>query len=149
MEGNLIMARTALSTLYGRSQDRYLELVLAFPLRHIKTEQELDDATDVIDSLIDLEKLSGPEQDYLDVLTDLVEAYETEHYPDEPVSDADMLQHLLEIKGVSQAATAKGAGIAESTVSEVLSGKRALNRKQIGKLAKFFGVGTSAFEYAG
>ena len=141
------MARTALSTLYGRSQDRYLELVLAFPLRHIKTEQELDAATVAIHSLIDLDKLSGPEQDYLDVLTDLVEAYESEHYPDEPVSDAEMLGYLLEIKGVSQSAAAKGAGIAESTVSEVLSGKRTLNRKQIGKFAKFFGVGASAFEF--
>jgi len=149
MEGDVSMARTALSTLYGRSQDRYLELVLAFPLRHIKTEQELDAATRVIHTLIDLDTLSGPEQDYLDVLTDLVEAYEVEHYPCEQVTDADMLQYLLETKGVSQAAAAKGAGIAESTVSEVLSGKRTLNRKQIGKLAKFFGVGASAFEFAG
>ncbi len=141
------MARTALSTLYGRSQDRYLELVLAFPLRPIRTEQELDDATRVIHSLIDLDKLSGPEQDYLNVLTDLVEAYEKEHYPDEPVSDADMLGYLLETQGISQSAAAKGAGIAESTISEVLSGKRTLNRKQIGKLAKFFGVGASVFEF--
>ena len=143
------MARTALSTLYGRSQDRYLELVLAFPLRHIKTEQELDAATVVIHSLIDLAKLSGPEQDYLDVLTDLVEAYEAVHYPSEPVSDAEMLQHLLEIKGATQVAAAKGAGIAESTLSEVLSGKRTLNRKQIGKLANFFGVGAGVFEFGG
>ena len=141
------MARTALSTLYGRSQDRYLELVLAFPLRPIRTEQELDAATKVIHSLIDLDKLVGSEQDYLDVLTDLVETYETDHYPDEPVSDAEMLGYLLETKGVSQSAAAKGAGIAESTISEVLSGKRTLNRKQIGKLAKFFGVGAGVFEF--
>lgn len=143
------MGRTALSTLYGRSQDRYLELVLAFPLRPIRTGKELDTATQVIHSLIDLDKLSGPEQDYLDVLTDLVETYEAEHYRDEPVSDAGMLEYLLEAKGVSQSAAAKGAGIAESTVSEVLSGKRTLNRKQIGKLAKYFGVGASAFEFGG
>lgn len=143
------MARTALSNLYGRSQDRYLELVLAFPLRPIRTERELDDATDVIHSLIDLERPSGPERDYLGVLTDLVEAYEAEHYPDEPVSDADMLQHLLEIKGLSQATAAKGAGIAESTISEVLSGKRTLNRRQIGKLAKFFAVRAGVFQFGG
>ena len=117
------------------------------PLVSIRTEQELDAATVVIHSLIDLEKLSGPEQDSLDVLTDLVEAYEVEHYPAEAVSDAEMLQYLIEIKGISQVAAAKGAGIAESTLSEVLSGKRTLNRKQIGKLAKFFGVGTGVFEF--
>ena len=119
------------------------------PLVPIRTEEELDAATHVIHSLIDLDKLRGPEQDYIDVLTYLVEEYESEHYPDEPVSDSEMLGYLLEIKGVSQSAAAKGAGIAESTVSEVLSGKRTLNRKQIGKLAKFFGVGASAFEFGG
>lgn len=143
------MARTALSTLYGRSQDRYLELVLAFPLRPIRTEKELDAATRAIHALIDLEKLSDPERDYLDVLTDLVEAYEAEHYPDEPVSDADLLRYLLENKGVSQVDAAKGAGIAESTVSEVLSGRRMLNRKQIGKLANYFRVEPGAFEFGG
>ncbi len=117
------------------------------PLVPIRTEQELDAATVVIHSLIDLDQLSGPEQDYLDVLTDLVEAYEAVHYPSEPVSDAEMLQHLLEIKGITQVGAAKGAGIAESTLSEVLSGKRTLNRKQIGKLANFFGVGAEVFEF--
>ena len=119
------------------------------PLVPIRTEQELDAATVVIHSLIDLDQLSGPEQDYLAVLTDLVEAYEAEHYPSEPVSDAEMLQYLIAIKGLSQAAAAKGAGIAESTLSEVLSGKRTLNRKQIGKVAKSFGVRAGVFEFGG
>ena len=142
------MARSALSTLYGRSRDRYLELVQAFPLRPIRTEDELDEATRAIDALIDRDKLSAAEQDYLDVLTDLVEAYESVHYPDEPVSDADMLRYFLDLKEVSQVEAAKGAGIAASTISEVLAGKRTLNRKQIGKLAKYFNVGPGAFGFA-
>jgi HTH-type transcriptional regulator/antitoxin HigA len=40
-------------------------------------------------------------------------------------------------------------GIAESTVSEVLSGKRTLNRKQIGKLAKYFRIAPGAFGFGG
>ena len=44
---------------------------------------------------------------------------------------------LIEAKGVTQAQTAKEAGIAESTISEVLAGKRKLNRTQIGKLARY------------
>ena len=39
---------------------------------------------------------------YLDALSDLVAAYEDEHYPIEPASDADMLRHLMEAKGVTQ-----------------------------------------------
>ena len=38
-----------------------------------------------------------------------------------------------------------GAGIAESTISAVLGGKRKLNRTQIAKLARYFHVEPGAF----
>ena len=138
-----------LESLYGEGAPRYLELVRRFPLRPLRTDADLDAAVAVIDSLIDQDELSAPEQDYLDVLSDLVETYEDETIPIKPVGDADMLRALIEAKGVTQAQAAKGAGIAESTVSEVLAGKRKLNRTQIGKLAKYFHVGPGAFAFAG
>jgi HTH-type transcriptional regulator/antitoxin HigA len=141
--------KATLAKVYGKKKDRYLELVRRFPLRPIRSEDDLDAATVVIHSLIDLESLTGPEQDYLDVLTDLVEAYEAVHYPEPVVADADMLRFLIEIKDVAQSDVAKGAGIAESTISEVLSGKRKLNRSQIGKLARYFRVSPAVFEFGG
>jgi len=77
-------------------------------------------------------------QDYLDVLSDQVEAYEAEAVPMRPVGDADLLRFLIEHEGVTQAAVAAGAGIAESTISAVLAGKRKLNRGQIAGLARIF-----------
>jgi HTH-type transcriptional regulator / antitoxin HigA len=133
---------------YGKSEDRYLQLVRHFPLRPLRTDADLDAAVAVVDSLIDQETLSAAEQDYLDVLSDLVEAYEAEAVPMSPVGDADMLRFLIEQKGVTQAEVAKKAGIAESTISEVLAGKRKLNRLQIGKLARFFHVEPGAFAFA-
>ncbi|HEY2784180.1 MAG TPA: helix-turn-helix domain-containing protein [Fimbriiglobus sp.] len=138
---------TILGSVYGKGQDRYLDLILQFPLRPIRSDEELDDAIRVIDSLIDQNTLMDAEQDYLDVLGDLVEAYETETIPSKPATDAERLQFLIEIKGVTQAEVAKEAGIAVSTVSEVLSGKRKLNRRQIGKLAKYFHVGPGVFSF--
>lgn len=137
----------ALSKVYGKGEDRYLELVGLFPLRPIRSEEELDEATKVIHMLIDQDSLSPPEDDYLDVLSDLVEAYETVHYPDEDVSDADMLRYFMELRELTQATLAKQVGIAESTISEVLAGKRKLTRKQIGKLAKFFHVEPGVFSF--
>jgi HTH-type transcriptional regulator / antitoxin HigA len=134
---------------YGKHQDRYLELIGLFPLRRIETEQELDAATRVIDMLIDQEHRTKAEDDYLDVLSDLTMAYEEVHYPMGEVSDADMLKFLIETKGTTQTQVAKGAGIAESTISEVLSGKRKLNRSQIGKLARYFRVEPGVFEFDG
>ena len=134
---------------YGKQRDRYLELVGLFPLRPIRTEEELDAATRVIDMLIDQPRRSRAEDDYLDVLSDLTMAYEAVHYPDEPVSDADMLRSFLDDWRLTQFEVAKATGIAESTISEVLSGKRKLNRKQIGKLARYFRVEPGVFEFGG
>jgi HTH-type transcriptional regulator/antitoxin HigA len=138
-----------LGKVYGKQRDRYLELVNLFPLCPIQTEEELDAATRVIDMLVDLEQRSKAEDDYLDVLSDLTKAYEDVHYPDPVVSDADMLKFLIETKDVTQAGVAKATGIVESTISEVLSGKRKLNRAQIGKLAKYFHVSPAVFEFGG
>ena len=70
--------------------------------------------------LIDQRRRSKAEDDYLDVLGDLVEAYEDVHVPIGPVSDADMLQSCLDDWHVTQAEVAKKTRIAESTISEVL-----------------------------
>jgi HTH-type transcriptional regulator/antitoxin HigA len=140
---------TSIRAVYGPNEDRYLELVRRFPLRPIRFDAELDAAVAVIDGLIDRDDLAPPEQDYLDVLSDLVEAYEDEHIPMRPVGDADLLRFLIDGKGVTQAQVAAGTGIAVSTISEVLAGKRKLNRSQIGKLARYFRVEPVAFVFAG
>ena len=136
---------TTIRGVYGKTEDRYLDLVRQFSLRPLRTEADLDAAIAVVAALIDRPTLTAPEQDYLDVLGDLVEAYEAEAVPMTHVRDADMLRFLIEQKGVTQAKLATGAGIAESTISEVLSGKRKLNRTQIGKLAQYFHIEPSAF----
>lgn len=137
--------KSELAKLYGRGEARYRELCERFPLRPVRTEAELDAATVVVHELIDQDKRSKAEDDYLDVLTDLVEAYEEVHYPMEPVSGASMLAYCMELRNLTQAEVAKGAGIAVSTVSSVLSGKRKLTREHIGKLAKFFNVSPGVF----
>jgi hypothetical protein len=76
-----------------RGEHRYRELVQAFPLKHLRSDRELDEAIKVINSLIVRTKLSRGEQDYLDVLTAIVARYETEHCPMSPASDAHMLRH--------------------------------------------------------
>ena len=129
----------------SRGQDWDRELVREFPLRPLRSDADLDAAVAVVDGLIDRDELSPAEQDYLEVLSDLVEAYETKNIPIDPVGDADLLRFLIEDRGETQAQAAAGAGIAVSTISEVLSGKRKLNRKQIEKHARYFHVEPGVF----
>ena len=125
----------------------YLALIRRFPLRPLASEAELDRATAVMDALLDRGDLDPAEQDYLDVLSDLVERYEEKHHPipTGDLTDQEMLGHLIEAKGVTQAAVARATGIQESRISEVLSGKRKLTRAQLSKLAGYFRVSPAVF----
>ena len=96
-------AKTKFSLMKGAGRDSYLELVTAFPLASIKSDEHLQEAQKVLDHLLARGELDDGEEMYLDALSDLIAAHEDEHYPIEPASDADMLRHLMEAKGVTQA----------------------------------------------
>jgi HTH-type transcriptional regulator / antitoxin HigA len=137
------MTTMAKFALRGKGRDSYLELVLAFPLAAIRSEEHLEAAQTVLDRLLAKQKLDAGEEMYLDALSDLVLSYEDEHHAIGPASDADMLRHLMEAKGVTQSQVSQDAGIAKSTISEVLAGKRAFSRRMIRKLAEYFKVDIS------
>lgn len=126
--------------LRGRIRDRYLELVAEFPLTSIKSDEHLSAAQIVLDRLLARGQLNGGDLAYLDALSDLVAAYEDEHHAIHPPSDAEMLRHLLEAKGITQSELSRATRIAKSTVSEIVSGKRPFSRSVIRKLADYFRV---------
>src|SRR5271156_2377122 len=74
----------------------YLALIRRFPLRPIRSDDELDAASAIIDELTDRDDLSPTEADFLDVLGDLVEKYEDQHVEMPQVSDAEMLRSLMD-----------------------------------------------------
>ena len=137
------MASKANAGLKGKDRDSYLELVQAFPLASIRSDKQLAEAQRVMDRLLARGKLDDGEATYLDALSDLVGVFEDEHHGIEPASDADMLRHLLDAEGVTQAQLSLAAGIAKSTISEVLAGKKPFSRQMIRKLADYFRVDVS------
>jgi HTH-type transcriptional regulator / antitoxin HigA len=129
--------------LKGKDRDSYLELVLSFPLASIKSGRHLEAAQEVMDRLLAKGELNEGEEMYLDALSDLVAAYEDRHYAIEPASDAELLLHLMEAKGITQIQLSQDARIAKSSISEVLSGKKSFSRQMIRKLADYFKVDVS------
>ena len=129
--------------LKGSGKDAYLKLVIAFPLASIKSDEQLEEAQKVIDRLLVRGELNGGEEMYLDALSKLVAAYEDEHHAIEPASDADMLRHLMEAKGITQAQLSRDTAVPKSTISEILAGKKHLSRQMIRKFAEFFEVNAS------
>lgn len=130
-----------------KQSDRYLELVLEFPLRPITAGAQARRAREITEALEAKPKLSRDERDYLEVLGDLIEKYEDKAIEVEPVSDGEMITFLLGLKKVTQSVVAKETGIPGSVLSNVLHGKRRLNRGQIGKLAAYFGVDPTVFDF--
>jgi len=127
-----------------RVPDTYLKLVKRFPLSHIRDEAHLNEALELLSELLRQERDRGT-QEYLDVLTDLIAAYEDEHVPMPDVSEADVLRELMRSNRLSQMQLAKSVGMAQSTISPVLTGARSLTKGQILKLAEFFGIAPAAF----
>jgi HTH-type transcriptional regulator/antitoxin HigA len=129
--------------LKAKDRDTYLDLVLDFPLTSIRSREHLQAAQMVMDRLLAKGKLAEGEAMYLDALSDLVASYEDVHYAIGPASDADMLRHLMDAKGVTQTEVSRSAGIAKSTMSEVLAGKKPFSRQIIRKLANYFQIDAS------
>src|SRR5437763_14599674 len=109
----------AVKTVLPALPDTYFKLVQQLPLAHIRDDRHLDAAQEMIDRLLQ-QNLDRGAQAYLDVLTDLVEAYEAEHEPIPDASEADVLRELMRSNGLSQSRLAKEVRISQSTISAVL-----------------------------
>src|SRR5947209_2948470 len=129
----------AAKTVSQKGRDRYLELVKQFPLTHIRDDRHLDTAQKVIDQLLQ-KALDKGSQEYLDVLTDLVEIYEDQHHAIPDAAESDVLRELMRANCLTQASLAKKVGISQSTISSVLSGTRSLTKEQVVALARLFHV---------
>jgi HTH-type transcriptional regulator/antitoxin HigA len=88
---------------------------------------------------------TSDETEYLLALAMFVEKYEEEHHAIPPASGVDMLRHLIETHRKPQSDVGAGTGLADSTVSDILAGKRKLTVKQIEALARFFKVSAAVF----
>ena len=119
-----------------------------FPLEPIRDDAHLSEALAVVEELLRRDLDHGADS-YLNVLTGLVEAYESEAFSIPDASEADVLRELMRLNGLSQPALEAKVGIAQPTISAVLKGTRGLTKNQVVVLARFFHVSPEAFLRAG
>ena len=101
----------------------------------------------MVDSLLDRARSFGQEEDYLDVLGDLIKRYEevTPRWLRCPTATCCVTSSTP--RGYLRRRSPRATGIARLDDLEVLKGKRSLNRSHIGKLARYFGVSADAFAF--
>jgi HTH-type transcriptional regulator/antitoxin HigA len=110
----------------------------------IASERQHQEYLAVLDRLATKERPSSDEEKYAEVLITLIEAYEEEHHAIPEASPVEVLRGLIDANGMRQKDLAPILGT-ESIVSDILRGKRELNKGQIEKLSRRFRVSPAVF----
>ncbi len=132
----------------GRPAPAYLALIAVFPLRPLRSAQDCDTATAILDRLAVRPEgsLNAGEQDYFDTLTLLVDAYDREH-EDVAKEDRDplpILKYLMQESGMTRADLGRLLGN-RALASLILDGHRRLSKSHIRTLARHFRVSATLF----
>lgn len=116
-----------------------------YPLLSIRTESEYVAAVARLNDLLD--EVGTDEQHplygLLDTLGVLIDVYEQQHHPMPVASGAEMLRFFMEEHDLTQSDLPEVGS--QGVVSEILSGKRELNVRQIRALASRFHVSPGVF----
>ena len=111
----------------------------------IRSEADYDRAVLALNELLD--EVGADDQhplyDLLDTLGTVITAYEAEHVKLPDVRGSEVLAHLMAEHDLRQADLPEVGS--QGVVSEILSGKRELNLRQIRALAGRFGVSAAVF----
>ena len=112
--------------------------------RMIHSDEELAEYTRALFALTAKPNPSGDEEEAIELITLLIDQYESEHFPIPEADPVDVLRYLMEHNGLSQRDLAPELG-SESTVSLVLSGKRQLSKDHIARLSRRFNISPEVF----
>lgn len=114
-------------------------------LRSIHNDKEYGRMVALMNALLDAagDDENHPLSGLLDLVSDLVEDYDTDHFKPPVAAPKDVLQHLLDARGLRQSDLA--AVIPQSNLSAILAGKRKISAALAGKFAKYFDVSPALF----
>jgi len=135
-----------MSTLSTFDEQEYARLLSkALPVK-IRTEAEYDRLNAIIRELVDRneEGLSPEEERLVDLLSDLIQQYDEEHYPVKDLPPHEMLCSLMDDNGLGHKDIWQLFG-SQGVASEVLKGKRAISRAQAKRLGDFFKIDPGVF----
>ncbi|OIN59939.1 helix-turn-helix domain-containing protein [Arsenicibacter rosenii] len=106
--------------------------------RPIKTEEQYNEAIDLIETLID-SKSGTPEMELLELLGILVHDYEQREFPIGDVNPIEAIKYQMEELGVTTTEMAELVG-GKSRLSELLHEKRPLSVRQIKAISSRLGI---------
>ena len=123
----------------------YRRIRQRIPLGPLRTEADYNRAVAVLDEILDEIGQQDTHRlaDLAETLGLFIEAYEDAHVPYSDSSASEILRTLMEEHALKQSDLSEIGS--QGVVSEILSGKRDLNVRQITQLAARFGVSPALF----
>jgi antitoxin component HigA of HigAB toxin-antitoxin module len=123
----------------------YQELVRLYAPRKIHDRVAYQNAVEVVDWLAGRTKTQDQE-DYLDLVSDLVFEYESESSKDDgPASPVELLNFLVEENEVTTRELGVLLGIDHSVAARILKGQRSITPEHAKKLGERFAIRPSRF----
>jgi antitoxin component HigA of HigAB toxin-antitoxin module len=129
-----------------KSSDVYLDLVHTFPLRPIRTRAMYEQGRRMLRSLVG--KRSSAVRDYKVVLGSLVADYERNaslQIDTSKITASEIVRHLLDERHKSVNALARELRISQSSLSDMLNGRRDWSKSAIVRIADYFGLQPALF----
>jgi len=123
----------------------YAGLVALLPPRPLHDATDADNVEEIVFAMAG-HQLSRDQEDYLDLMSDLLERYfDDRDQPDPPLSVAERLTYLMEESGLTPDDLRRLLGVSQPMVSLLMNGKRELSKAHIVRLAEHFRLAADYF----
>jgi HTH-type transcriptional regulator/antitoxin HigA len=124
---------------YTKIPKTYAALMARHLIRPIHDQVDADNAAEMIDLLAG-HRLNDEQSDYLELLSDLYEKWESAQFPIAQAKGADLLRLVLAERNEGAGSLAKLLGIDPSLAYRILRGERQLTAVQIRHVAAAYGL---------
>ncbi|MDZ4287147.1 MAG: helix-turn-helix domain-containing protein [Prosthecobacter sp.] len=121
------------------------KLLLPRPIHNRRQANRVGQLVDIL--AVHETRLSANQKDYLEILAELLESWDTAQAPDlaESTTPAAFLDLLLQTSGQTAASVARAVGFDRSALTRLLKGERAFTVAQARALAAHFAVDAGVF----
>jgi len=125
--------------------DKHLLITMVQSLKYtvIRNKTQYQQYCTQLEEFLNLKKKSKSIVDEIDLLTLLIEKYDETHHPFHKLSPCEILKSILTEHQMKAVALAQLLGVSEGLVSDMLSGKKAISKKNIQIISRHFKINQS------
>ena len=109
----------------------------------IKTKKQYKEYCNILEDLTFIDEKEYADE--IDLLTLLIEKWDTEHNSFEKINPVELIKSLLEANNLKAKDLVEILGLSKGTVSKILNYQKGLSKETIRKLSDYFKISQEAF----